>query len=312
MKVVYRHYEPDQGLEEHQAKIYTEVSGLPATADQIRARFSSVNKDPKTVRYALTEDGQPLAYVQSTKSTSHPGRTYISYPWALPNCPAEVQEKIFDELLSYVQEQEDHLETAVSIVVRSKIADEQIEFLQKKGFIEKERIFWYVSDMDVSEITKQEITADISSFNSRLATNDDLDLLIEICQADPQIRDAFPTREAWMTYFRDRVLKDGHTVLVFKGDQAVAAGAPLRIQPGHPVYNWDEERTIMRFTATRPGYSQAMKRLLLEIAKECSAAGWSAIPLRIHFYFRTNSTTATTLADMKQEIQTFEIIFSYS
>ena len=33
MKIVYQHYEPDQGLDELQAKIYNEASGLPARAD---------------------------------------------------------------------------------------------------------------------------------------------------------------------------------------------------------------------------------------------------------------------------------------
>ena len=38
MKVKYMKWESGQGLEEVQAKIYTEVSGLPARAEQIGPR----------------------------------------------------------------------------------------------------------------------------------------------------------------------------------------------------------------------------------------------------------------------------------
>lgn len=65
MKAVSRYYEPNQGLEELQAKIYPENSGHPATAVQIRERFKVEKRDLKTVHYALTDDGKPLAYVQS-------------------------------------------------------------------------------------------------------------------------------------------------------------------------------------------------------------------------------------------------------
>ena len=81
MKVVYKNYEPDQGLDELQAKIFTEASGLPATADEIRAR--NTQRDSKMTLYALTEDGNPLGYVTCRDSTSEEGRTYISFPWKL-------------------------------------------------------------------------------------------------------------------------------------------------------------------------------------------------------------------------------------
>ncbi|UCG02669.1 MAG: hypothetical protein JSW11_01500 [Candidatus Heimdallarchaeota archaeon] len=309
MNVIYKHYEPDQGFEEHQAKIYTEASGLPTTADEIRTRLNSQNRDPKAIRYALTDKGEPLAYVQAIRSSSNPGRVYVSYPWAIPGCPAEVQEKLFDEVVSYVQEHEKPLEIASSFVLRSKIADKQIQFYQKKGFVEKERIYWYYSDFDVNEVSKQEITEELNRFIARLATNADIDKLIDICRVDPHMRRVFPTREASVNYFRDRVLKDGHAVLLFENNVVVAAGAPLRIKPNHPVYDWKEERIIMRFTAIRPGYSAAMKRLLIEVARECLSAGWSEIPFRLHFYFHTGFTAASFLAEMEGNIQTFEAIF---
>ncbi|MFX0092415.1 MAG: hypothetical protein ACFFBD_11680 [Candidatus Hodarchaeota archaeon] len=309
MKIVYRHYEPDQGLEEIQAKIYTEVSGLPATAAQIRER--NLRREPETTRYALTEEGEPLAYVTARDSGSHVGRTYIGYPWALPGCPSEVQEKIFDELFAYLRKREKTLEIATTIVVNAKIAKEQILFFEQKGFRETERLFRYFLDFDVNEVSKWEMTNDISSFSSCLATIEDIDRLVDICLADHYMRNALPDQDAFRSYFQDRVLKDGHAIIVFQGDQVVAASAPLKRQPDGIALTGDEMRVIMRFSAVQPGYPQAWKRLLIEIAKECVVAGWADIPLRVGFYFVTGHPNANYLAELRPEMELFEIIFVY-
>ena len=65
----------------------------------------------------------------------------------------------------------------------------------------------------------------------------------------------------------------------------------------------------MRFSAIRPGYPQAWKRLLIEIAKECQTAGWANILLRINFFFITGSPIANYMAAMQPELELFEIIF---
>ena len=313
MKVVYRYYQPSQGLEEIQAKIYTTVSGLPATAEEIRAQ--NMKKDPKTTRYALTADGVPLAYVSSRDSRSHVGRRYISYPWALPDCPVAVQERIFDDLLAYIKQRINPLEIATGVILESRTAEEQTEFFHRKGFVEKERVYRYCFDFDVNKVSRWEMPDDIRSYSNRLATIQDLDRLIEICRADPYMRSTFPTRESCRSYLKDKVLRDGHTVLVFQGEQAVAAGAILRLQPDGFFLSGDEQRTLMRFSAIHPGYPQAWKRLVIELAKECLAAGWTDIPLRVHFWFFTHapliSTVACNLAQMRPEIETFEIILTY-
>ena len=124
-KIVYRNWEPDQGLEDIQAKMYTEVSGLPASADEIRER--NLRRDPQMTRYALTEDGKPLAYVTSRDSGSEIGRTYIGYPWAMPDCPKEAQEKIFNELMDFLKERETTSDIATTVVLLSPMSDKQFE-----------------------------------------------------------------------------------------------------------------------------------------------------------------------------------------
>lgn len=312
MKVVYRYYEPNQGLEEVQAKIYTEASGFSASADEIKESFQGEVNRLKTALYALTEDGQPLAYVQARDSGSRLGTVRMSFPWAMLDCPAEVQEKIFDEMVDFLKKRKETLEITSPVLVNTKNIEEKIDFFYKKKFIEKERIYLYCPDYDVTEVSNREVSREVCSFNTRLATTEDLDLLIEICQADSFTRRMFPTQEAATNYFQNRVLKDGHVVLVFQDGKIVAAGAPLRLQPDNRIVEKDEgERIIIRFSAMRAGYSQAWHKLFIEIAKECLASGWSNIPLRVYFWFYAESSTAISLAEIQPEIKPLEIIFVF-
>ncbi len=309
MKVIYRHYEPEQNLEEIRAKIYTTASGLPATADLIR--LQALNSDPKLMRFAFTEKDEPLAYISASSSESQPWTIGMGYPWALPACPPNVQEKIFQDLVSYIKENKKIQEIVTGVTLTSKIADEQIRFFTEKGFTEKERVFLYALDYDVKEISEWKLTKDIRSFRSRVATNRDINQLIEVCQSDPNTRNAFPNRAAWENYFKDRVLKDGHAVMVFKGDQVVAASAPLRFKPDGIFLRGKDERIIMRFRAVRPGYRVAWKRLLTELAKETVAAGWTDLPLREQIFFSSNEYTAPLLAKQHTNIEETQIILSY-
>ncbi|MFX0078388.1 MAG: hypothetical protein ACFE8O_04030 [Candidatus Hermodarchaeota archaeon] len=310
MKVVYRHYEPDQGLDELQAKIYTEASGLPARAEEIRQR--NLSRDPKMTWYALTEKGDPLAYITSRDSGSEYGRTYIGYPWTMPNAPTEVQAKLFGEISAFLKTRKETRELATTVVFTSKIAEKQLDYWHKKGFVEEEWLYRYVNDYDVNEAANWKISDKSSKLTCRKATKKDLDILVELSQADPYISTAFPTVDAFKAYFKDRVLKDGHAVLIFDKDKLVAASAPLRIEPDQLFILGDEARIIMRFTSIRPGYQHVWKRLVSEVAKEIKVAGWPDTPLRISFDFSSRVPWATSLAAIKPEIQLFEVILKHS
>jgi len=65
MNVNYRFYEPNKGLEEFQAKIFNQANNRAVTAKEIRKRYEEEKIDPKTVRYAFSNDNKPLAYVQA-------------------------------------------------------------------------------------------------------------------------------------------------------------------------------------------------------------------------------------------------------
>ncbi len=138
MNVEYRHYAPNQGLEEQQAKVFNEAAKPPilATGKAIQERYELENVDPKTIRYAMTADGTMPAYCQARDYPAL-GETHIGYPWALPQCPSDVQEKLFDELLAYLKERKEPL------TIRTPVAldwDIQIAFFKKTG--------WFVSDQN--------------------------------------------------------------------------------------------------------------------------------------------------------------------
>lgn len=301
MNVEYRYYAPNQGLEEQQAKTYNEAAKppIPTTGKAIQERNELENIDPKTIRYAMTTDGTMLAYCQARDYPAL-GETHIGYPWALPNCPPAVQEKLFDELLAYLKERKE------TLTIRTSAAldwDTQIAFFKKKGLVEIEYGFQYLIDLDVKEASKMKKDDVDHSFTSCVATDADLDLLLEIVQADPFVRNTFPDDDAWISYFRDRVLEDGHAILVFHEDRIVCASAPLRVPPGK------EDYIIFRFQATRPGYASGWKTLLIEMAKECLAAGWTDLPLRVNFGFFSNSPLAQLAARLQPDLEVGSIRF---
>jgi hypothetical protein len=308
LKIIYRTYEPNKGLDELQAQIYTEASGLPARAEQIRQR--NLSRQSEMTRYALTDKGEPLAYITARDSTSELGRTYIGYPWTMSGAPSEVQTKLFNDLLDYLKNREQTLQIATTIVLTAKIADQQFDFFHSKGFTEKNRLYRYNLDYDAIDVSTWKKSKEISNLTSRGATINDLHHLIELSQADSYLKSAFPTPEARETYFKNRVLKDGHAVMVFDNSQPVAASALLRLKPDQLFLTGKEERIVLRFTAIRDGYRHAWKRLLIAMANEVQAAGWAKIPLRVSFNFLTPAPLAITLAEMQPELELFEVILT--
>lgn len=311
MKVQYKKWESGKGLEDIQAKIYTEVSGLQARAEQIAPRNDDRGSD--ATRYALTEDGKPLAYVTSATGGDEPWRGFIGYPWSMKDCPSEVKDKIFDELLDHVYSIDGVKQVRTAVVEGSKTKKEQIKYFKEKGFVEAERYFTYSKDLDIEKSAaidiKKKFEGKEAELTSRVATEEDIPALVELCLADPNLRRAFPTDEAFSAYFKDRVLKDGHCVMLFDGDELVSASAPLKFAPDGNILQGDEERYIMRFTAARSGYEFAWNRLTIELAKECKASGMTDLPLRTWFGFRAQGAAAIGLANMNPDIELTEIFY---
>jgi hypothetical protein len=271
MKVKYSYYEPNKGFEEIQAQIYKSATTrygtqIAITAEQIQQRYETENTDPKGVRYALKENGNPLAYIQTRVTEADENterRTWIGYPWIVEGCPTEVQEKLFNEMFEYVKQRDPDNE-----IVMGYFPDcwkECVFFAKSKGYEVIDKGFQYI--IDVQKASR----VDLLSYSARIATLDDLDALVELSKADPSLKSAFLNEEARVSYFKDHVLPDGHTILLSKDNQLICAGAPLK--------GLREDGIVVRFSTTRSGFEDATKALLIEISKHLVEIGWLDDPL---------------------------------
>lgn len=309
MKVVYKKWNADKGLEDIQAKIYTEASGLPAQDWQIRNR--NIHRGTDATRYALTEDEKPLAYVTSSISNSEQGRASISYPWAMPDCPPEVQMTLFNEQFEYLKNKEDIDTITTGVLLRSKIKDKQIEFFKKSGFSEYETRVHYNADFDVEETARMKLQGKAAELNARPATENDIDILVDLCMTDEHMRQAFFDKEELVSYLKERVFPMRPPTILFDREEAVAATAPIVTDSSNVNTSFDGQRIILRFRALKPGHEYAWERLLVELAKDCNAAGWADIPIIASFGFRIDGPEARAIVHMKPEFREFETCYIY-
>lgn len=306
MNIIYRYWEPNQGLEEIQAKIYKDNNPderpESVTAQLILARYEREKIDPRTVRYALTEDGRPLAYIQA-RDYVQIEETHLGYPWALKGCPKEVQNKLFDEMLEYITQREEAEEYAIRMIAPMN-REEIVEFFKNKGLIVKSIGFRF--KFDVNRISEMEYTD--SEYSYRLATTEDIDLLVELIKADGRYIAEFETDEEIVRYFKDLVFKVGHVILVFKDDQLVMASAPLIFKSLVD----GEENLILRFFEFLPGHEKSFKPLIIGISKECMKANYGmdkSLITRENLYSDRDSRLLEVIEEFKPEKKVSELAF---
>jgi len=306
MNIIYRYWEPNQGLEEIQAKIYKDNNPDErfelVTAQLILARYEREKIDPRTVRYALTEDGRPLAYIQA-RDYVQIEETHLGYPWALKGCPREVQNKLFDEMLEYITQREEAEEYAIRMIAPMN-REENVKFFKNKGLIVKSIGFRF--KFDVNRISEMEYTD--SEYSYRLATTEDINLLVELIKADGRYIAEFETDEEIVRYFKDLVFKVGHVILVFKDDQLVIASAPLIFKSLVD----GKENLILRFFVFLPGHEKAFKSLIIGISKECMKANYGmdkSLITRENSYKDRDSRLLEVIEEFKPEKEVSELVF---
>ena len=263
----FEYFEPNKGYEDIQADLFNRNTGEVVTGKELKQKYKKGKKDPKLLRYAFNDKGEPLAYIQASQVSS--SVFYLGYPWSSPNCPPEVQEKLFTDMLNYLKEKN---ATEIQYWIKAEWK-EVLEFFTKRNFQLHTQGLEYHFDMEkLSKSADEEST----EFIARLATEKDLETLLEIGKLDKGLKRAGLSVEFLKDYYKNKVLKDGHCVLVFKDQMIVCASAPLpEITAKTPSY------IFLRFTATRPGYEDAWPVLIVAIAKECIATGWTN-PLHIN------------------------------
>ncbi|MHA1673393.1 MAG: hypothetical protein ACTSYI_07175 [Promethearchaeota archaeon] len=261
MNVDYKFYEPGKNWEENQARIYNDyMEHMPYTvfnpvnAEDIKTRINYEKKEPKAMQYALDEEGNPLAYIQITVEEK---RVWIGYPWAMENCPSIVQETLYTDMLGYVKSKYPEKQVVMGYISKNWTAP--TEFARNHGFQLCDEAYFY--GLDLEEVPKPNETLE---YTSRLATESDLPLLLEITNEDPTLCSAFSDTAEMINYYTNRVIPTGNAVMIFHKDQIVAASAPL--QQFYKGINF-------RFQGLRPGFKEYWDALAYEIAQVCLQRG---------------------------------------
>jgi hypothetical protein len=272
MEITYKYYEKDAGFEELQAKIYNTNNPeqqQPVSAKDIVERFEKEKIDPKTVMYAFA-DGEAVAYVQA-RDYPEPKETHLGYPWALPECPEEVQNKLFDDMLSYLKTRDVGFDIRVNVGTRR---EKNLNFIKGKSSL-KEISQNFRRELDVKQISQ--LSPSEEEYKIRKATTEDVDILVQLIKEDGRYSGQFTNDEDIAKYFSERVLPADHCFLVFKEEKLVMATAPLIA----PLPGDTEERLFLRFHSFLPDNETALKPLLITVAKECVSAGMDSKNLSI-------------------------------
>ncbi len=262
MEIEYKYWEKDAGFEESQAKIYMANNPgqqIPVTAKDIATRFKNENIDPKTVMYAYVDD-KAMAYVQA-RDYDEPKETHLGYPWALPECPEEVQHKLFDDMLAYIKTRD----VGYDIRVNGYANNEKVmNFIKSKSTL-NEIGQNFRHELDVKQLSQ--MVPPEGDYTIRKANMEDVDILVQLIKEDGRYTGQFSKDEEIAEYFSERVLPANHCFMAFKDDNLVMATAPLVTTiPGD-----SEERLILRFHSFLPDNDKALLPLLIQVAKECVA-----------------------------------------
>lgn len=295
MKIKYQHYEPNQGLEEVQAKIWLEAQrrldpeiSLPSfeeTVNNIKERFEAENLDKKSIRYAFTEDDKPLAYIQ-TRVNDNRNLTEISFPWGVEKCPQEVQMKLFEEMKDYISKRDKGSERrfVVGGLIDSNWPN-AAEIIESNGFKQDRILINYKYNTDKLRYRSSE-NFEVVEGNYKDEKN--LAALIDLGLVDETAIAAFPTEEQIRGYYQRIQEFPLKTRLVFKDNLIVAAGA-VRIE--------QDRNPSIQFTFYRPGHENAWKCLMVELAKVCSVE--STKPLIC--YYEDETTELGLVRDLEEE-----------
>jgi hypothetical protein len=256
IKVDYQYYEPNKGLEEIQAEIYNNATKKydepPTNAEQIRTRREVPDFDSKTARYAFDEQEKPLAFIQAT---IRPNNVFISYPWAVENCPKEVQAKLFDDMVYYIKEKN---LTQPTVIGSEKAWTEVLEFIKGRKFTEQNSVLRYSFKID------DLANIEVPNFKTRKAEQKDIPDLLELLKKEPAYDNYFESNEAAKEFFKGRIERGAF--LIFDNEKLISAGGTADEVTDEGVY--------LQFTVTNVKKMDGWKVLLVSIAKRYKEKGF--------------------------------------
>ena len=259
MGINYRTYEPNQGLEEFQAKLYNQANNRNVTAKEIQERYEREKIDPKTVRYAFTKDEKPLAYVQA-RDYPAVGETHIGYPWTMPDCPPEVKNKLYDDLLAYVKTRKTDLK------LKMNVQADRVDFAKQRGFKEEQKFIRYKIKFD----TLKNYNPSDSKYVLRKAAEDELEAIKKGYIEAYNLTNPAEI-ERLTNYTKDR-FKENHLIVATYNNAIIGGTAPF-IEEGEP--NPENIGALrLRFLFTIKGHEISIPELFKKSMELSHEANW--------------------------------------
>ncbi|QEE16933.1 hypothetical protein DSAG12_02764 [Promethearchaeum syntrophicum] len=226
MNIIYKNYAPNEGLEEIQGKLYSMNNNRTVTGKEIQERFEQEKIDPKSVIYAFSSENKPLAYIQA-RDYPQLGQVHLGRPWATPECPNEVKEKLVNDLFNYM----DSRDTDLKLLINTNLEPKMEKLAQDHNMVLDRNTIQF--EFDLSTIAK----FDRSPYNYtiRKATIADFEA-IYTCRnlafkTDPNERnDRF-------SEFLKTTINSGFFYLVYEGETLIGAGASRKPTEGEETTN---------------------------------------------------------------------------
>lgn len=261
MEIEYRFWEPEKGLEDIQAKLFNQANNRNITGNDIKERYERENIDPKTVRYAFTKEGEPLAYCQA-RDYPNIGEIHIGYPWGTENCPQVAIEKLFDGLLEYLKTRDIDLKILAAVDPRRVGV---VEFMKLRGYTEGEKFYrhkYFIEKLVNLDISNEKYVA-------RIANNEDLELILNAYIAENESVGRNTDKEAMKTYIQNQI-ESGNCIISTKdGKLGSVASTVLRDIP-----DFEDQVVLLGFYMIVKDHEESAKSLLQKIANKCVDNGW--------------------------------------
>ena len=261
MEINYRFWEPNKGLEDIQAKLFNHANDRNVTGKDIQERYENENIDPKTVRYAFTKEGKPLAYCQA-RDYPNIGEIHIGYPWGVDDCPLEAKNNLFDELLNYLKTRDNDLKIMATADPRRS---EVVEFMKSRNFSEGEK--FYRHKYDIEKLADLDVSND--QHQARIAKEEDVDLILQTYIAENESVGRNTDNEAMKTYIQNQITTGNCVVSIKDGKLGSVATPILRDFP-----NYEDQVVILGFYMILKEHENSARSLLQKIANKCKENGW--------------------------------------
>lgn len=271
--IIYKKFEENRGFEEYQAQIYNAVAkkykAETITAEEINKRLHehTPEQDRNGMTFAFNSSMEPLAYIQYREYPNEGDIVKIGFPWAIDGTPVEVQDKLFYDLLEYLKEKYPDKTEFYLGFVDNIFTDIHKSILNRYKFSVDTWLAFYSIEQNI--LSKIQIP---NNYSSKVASNNDLQILIDISLTDDSVSGMGP--EGLKNFFITNVFTSENAdktfcLILFKDNNPVGTMAILNTQISGKSVNQGQ------IIALKKGEEKGFEILLAFTAKEVNKKNWT-------------------------------------